>query len=342
MRSTVIDEMSGSEAPFLLMLAPMAGVTDLPFRRLARMCGADVTVTEFTSSAALSRDVARSWAKMATHPDEVPFIPQIFGGDLNEMVATVRALAPRADLIDLNFGCPAPKVARICAGAALMGEPDLLVAIVRACVDASDVPITAKLRTGVRQDARNIVELSQRLEDAGVVRLCVHGRTLAQRYRGEADWSLIKDVVQAVTIPVIANGDVVDAATAIACLDATGAAGLMVGRGAIGRPMIFAEIKQGLGLMSPEEVPWHNDLPGLEELSPQTRAFRIRRWCWEQYMRLARESGGLEASHVVRHAVAFTKGLPGAKSVRSDLHRMSTAHDLATSVLGFLSEATSE
>lgn len=123
-----------------LFLAPMSGVTDLPFRLLAKECGADVTITEFTNSTALTREAATSWRRMETHETEVPFIPQIFGGDPGDMATAAEMLAPTADVIDLNFGCPAPKVTNICAGAALMGEPDRLVNMVETIVEHVDVP----------------------------------------------------------------------------------------------------------------------------------------------------------------------------------------------------------
>jgi len=312
-----------------LALAPMAGVSDLPFRLLARECGADVTITEFTSSAGLSRDVANSWLKVESDSREKPFIPQIFGGDKDEMVQTVKMLQDKADLIDLNFGCPAPKVTRICAGAALMGEPEELVAIVDACIDASDVPISAKLRMGTGYLDNNIVELAPRLEESGIFRLCVHGRTLKQKYDGKADWDTIRQVVEEVDIPVFANGDVVDADSAQACLDATGADGLMIGRGAIGRPMVFHDIKTNLNWDS-SPPPW-----GLT-----TNPFAIRSWCWNRYVVFAEETTGLQRKWLNRHAVAFTKGLEGAKHAREILTKEKDPEKMAAGISKWLSEGS--
>ncbi len=145
--------------PRPLFLAPMAGVSDLPFRLLAKACGADVTITEFTNSTALSREAAVSWRKMESHETEVPFIPQIFGGDPGDMATAAEMLAPTADIIDLNFGCPAPKVTKICAGAALMGEPDNLVSMVDGIIQRVDVPVTAKMRLGTGQGANNALDI---------------------------------------------------------------------------------------------------------------------------------------------------------------------------------------
>ena len=325
----------GEERP--LYLAPMSGVTDLPFRLLAKECGADVTITEFTNSTALTREAATSWRRMETHETEVPFIPQIFGGDPGDMATAAAMLAPAADVIDLNFGCPAPKVTNICAGAALMGEPDRLVRMVETIVDRVDVPVTAKMRLGTGGSrANNSTEICQRLEDVGAQRLCIHGRTLKQRYSGEADWTSIKEAVGEVEVPVVANGDVVDAASAAACLGHTGASGLMIGRGAIGRPTVFSDIKVGLGWMKEDDLPWvtqHDDWHGLSDIG---RSFASRKWCWDRYIELSEATVGIQGKWMQRHAIAFTKGLPGARKVRTLMHDQDSAKAMANAISGFL------
>ena len=308
-----------------LFLAPMAGVTDLAYRLLASECGADYTVTEFTAASGLTRRNTNSWLKVETDPRENPFIPQIFGGDIDEMVTTVNLLQDRADIIDLNFGCPAPKVCRNDAGAALLRDPDKVVRMVRACIGTTNVPITVKMRLGTGSGENTALEICQRLEAEGVERICVHGRTLKQRYSGQSDWSQIRDIVQAVDIPVIANGDVVDANTAAACLEQTGAAGLMIGRGAIGRPTLFHEIKRDLG-WSEDKPPWGVDDPAV-----------ARHWCWERYVELSselyREHGN---KNLKRHAVSFTKGLPGASAMRVELHSIHDQQELGQRVSDYL------
>lgn len=325
----------GEERP--LYLAPMSGVTDLPYRLLAKECGADVTITEFTNSTALTREAATSWRRMETHETEVPFIPQIFGGDPGDMATAAAMLAPSADVIDLNFGCPAPKVTNICAGAALMGEPDRLVSMVETIVDRIDVPVTAKMRLGTGGSrANNSTEICQRLEDVGAQRLCIHGRTLKQRYSGEADWTSIKEAVEEVEVPVVANGDVVDAASAAACLRHTGASGLMIGRGAIGRPTVFSDIKVGLGWMEEDDLPWvarHDDWHGLSDIG---RSFASRKWCWDRYIELSEATVGIQGKWMQRHAIAFTKGLPGARKVRTLMHDQDSAKAMADAISGFL------
>ena len=324
----------GEERP--LFLAPMSGVTDLPFRLLAKECGADVTITEFTNSTALSRAATASWRKMESHETEVPFIPQIFGGDANDMVTAAEMLAPNCDVIDLNFGCPAPKVTKICAGAALMGEPDNLVSMVTDIVESVDVPVTAKMRLGTGASTHNAVEICRRLEKVGAQRLCVHGRTLRQRYSGVADWDYIKQVVESVEVPVIANGDVTDSESAAKCLEKTNASGLMIGRGAIGRPAMFGYLKVGLGWMEETDLPWvklHDDWQDLDETQ---QAFATRKWCWDRYIQLSKDTVGIQPRWMQRHAVAFTKGLPGGKKIRSIMHDMPTPEDFADAISEFL------
>tara|TARA_B100000575_G_scaffold266359_1_gene243637 strand:+ start:3859 stop:4854 length:996 start_codon:yes stop_codon:yes gene_type:complete len=310
-----------------LFLAPMAGVTDLAYRLLATECGADYTLTEFTAASGLSRKEAKSWLKMESHPMETTFIPQIFGGDKEEMVTTVEMLQDRADIIDINFGCPAPKVCKNNAGAALLRDPDQVVNLVRSCIDASNVPVTVKMRLGTGGIPNTALEITKRLESEGVMRVCVHGRTLKQRYSGEADWKSIREIVESVSIPVIANGDVVDSESAQMCLQSTGASGLMIGRAAIGRPMIFYDIKKNMGWID-NDPPWSVDNPVI-----------ARRWCWQRYLELCSEvypSGGSKNSK--RHAISFTKGLPGASAMRVDLHRAKNHEDLGEMVTSYLEQ----
>ena len=323
-----------------LFLAPMSGVTDLPYRLLAKECGADVTITEFTNSTALTREAATSWRRMETHETEVPFIPQIFGGDPGDMATAAEMLAPSADIIDLNFGCPAPKVTNICAGAALMGEPDRLVSMVETIVERVDVPVTAKMRLGTGGgSANNATEICERLQDVGAQRLCIHGRTLRQRYAGEADWTSIKEAVERVDVPVVANGDVVDAESAAACLEHTGASGLMIGRGAIGRPTVFSDIKVGLGWMELEDLPWVKLHDNWSTMGETEQAFASRKWCWDRYIALSEATVGIQGKWMQRHAIAFTKGLPGAKKVRTLMHEQETAKAMADAISGFLAGA---
>ena len=310
-----------------LFLAPMAGVTDLAYRILARECGADVTVTEFTAASGLTRKNTYSWLKVESDSRESPFIPQIFGGVIEEMTQTVEMLQDRADIIDINFGCPAPKVCRNDAGAALLRDPDRVVAMVSACIEVASVPITVKMRLGTGSGANTALEICRRLEEVGVERVCVHGRTLRQRYSGEADWSQIRKIVESVGIPVIANGDVTDSLTASKCLEHTGAAGLMIGRGAIGRPSIFYEIKRDLGWTN-DDPPWGDGDHAIARL-----------WCWDRYLELSEDLySDRPNKNLKRHAVSFTKGLPGASSMRVSLHRETDQRKLGRMVSEYLGD----
>ncbi len=361
----------GTGRPIPLFLAPMAGVTDLAFRLLASECGADVTVTEFTAAAGLSRADTRSWTKVSTDARETPFIPQIFGGEITDMVETVRLLSPDADVIDLNFGCPAPKVCRTSAGAALLGEPDRLVEIVARCIEAASCPISVKLRLGTGRGVATAQAIVQRLESLGVLRVAVHGRTLTQRYSGVADWDSIARIVESVEIPIIANGDIIDSASAAACLETTNAQGLMIGRGAIGSPEIFFEIKHGLG-WSKERAPWARELNNRQqspegqgrdngevgdivgdrvavEFGDNGRSERtgvnlieraiIKRWCWRRYLQIAAETESDGPSkNLKKHAISFTKGLPGSREMRIKLHSTYDDETLAAIVDSYLSQ----
>ena len=197
--------------------------------------------------------------------------------------------------------------------------------MVRRCISSTDVPISVKMRLGTGSGENTALEISQRLAEEGVLRICVHGRTLRQRYSGTADWNQIREISDSVDIPVIANGDVIDTYSAKACLQATGASGLMIGRGAIGRPTVFHEIKQGMG--------WSVGNPPWGEGSPS----KARRWCWDRYLELSEEvfdeSGG---KNLKRHAVSFTKGLPGASAMRVRLHSIQDKEQLGDEVSRYL------
>ena len=321
-----------------LFLAPMEGVTDLAFRLLTKECGADFTITEFTSSSGLSRHAERSWKKMSTDPRESPFIPQIFGGDVDDMVKTVQLLCEggKANIIDINFGCPAPKVCRSSAGAALMGDPDRLVSLVKSCIDESTVPITAKLRLGTGQGEDTVIEISKRLEEIGVSRLCVHGRTLKQGYSGTADWSLISKVVDAVSIPVVANGDIRNSNSALKCLEETGADGLMIGRAAIGNPQIFYDIKYELGWID-HSAPWiNNNSDKWDTASEIEQKFIARSWAWRKYLQYAEETGTMNLKSIRRHGVSFTKHLPGGSNFRSQIHMTKDLNSNSKLILDWL------
>jgi len=236
-------------------LAPMAGVTDLPFRRLCRQLGAALAAGEMLSADARLWDTRKSRLRRDHSGEPGPRVVQIAGGDPRMMAdAARRNVDAGAEIIDINMGCPAKKVCNKDAGSALLRDEALVAAILEATVSAVDVPVTLKIRTGWHPEGRNGVSIARIAEAAGIRALAVHGRTRACRFEGEAEYSTIAAIKQAVAIPVIANGDIDSPAKAARVLAETGADGVMIGRAAQGRPWIFREVEAALaGLAVPDE-----------------------------------------------------------------------------------------
>jgi len=227
-----------------LALAPMAGVTNLPFRLLCRRAGAGLVCSEMVSAVALCHDSRRTLAMLASDPRERPLSLQIFGGDPETMARAAAIICERAqpDLLDINMGCTVPKVTKGGAGACLLGDPGRAEAIVRAVTKASSVPVTVKLRARWRAGYPDAVELGQRFVDAGAAALVIHPRSAQGKFAAPLEWDLAARLVQAVPVPVWANGQVNSLEGARQVLAETGAVGLMVGRAALGNPWIFAQL----------------------------------------------------------------------------------------------------
>ena len=244
-------------------LAPMEDVTDASFRILCREAGAAMVTTEFVSSDGLVRDVSKTIAKMHTLEEEAPVAVQIYGNipeamvDAAKMAERAKELAGGhgADIIDINFGCPVSKIAGRGAGSGMMREPDKMVAITKAIVEAVGKPVTVKTRLGWDDSSKIIVDLAERLQDTGISALTIHGRTRCQMYKGEADWTFIGEVKNnpRMHIPIIGNGDINTAAKAKEAFDRYGVDGIMVGRASFGHPWIFTEIRHLLD--TGEELP---------------------------------------------------------------------------------------
>jgi tRNA-dihydrouridine synthase B len=231
---------------FPLLLAPMEDVSDPPFRALCKKHGADLMFTEFISSEGLIRDAIKSRKKLEFFEFERPIGIQIFGGDEEAMAMSARIVdAVQPDIVDINFGCPVKKVVCKGAGAAVLKDVDLMVRLTQAVVKSTHLPVTVKTRLGWDDNSINIMEVAERLQDIGIKALSIHGRTRAQMYKGEADWTMIEKVKNnpRIEIPIFGNGDINSPEKALEYKNKYGVDGIMIGRAAIGYPWIFNEIK---------------------------------------------------------------------------------------------------
>ena len=232
-----------------VFLAPMEDVTDPAVRLLCKRFGADMVYTEFVSSDALIREVNRSMQKLTICDEERPVAIQIYGRDTEAMVGAAKMVeAAGPDVLDLNFGCPVKKVAGKGGGAGMLQNIPKMLEITRAVVDAVKIPVTVKTRLGWNDESKIIVELAEQLQDCGIQALTIHGRTRAQMYTGQADWTLIGKVKEnpRMRIPIIGNGDITTPERAKECFDRYGVDAIMIGRGSFGRPWIFEEVKHYL------------------------------------------------------------------------------------------------
>ncbi len=291
----------------------MEGITDRSFRRMVRQLGGcGLTVTEFVSSEAMTRDVQHAWRTAEIDPDEHPVAIQIYGRTPERMAqAALCCQDLGADFVDLNLGCPAKKVVAGSSGAALMREPKLAAAILHAVGTALTVPFTVKMRLGWDHQQRNAPEIARMAEDAGASMVTVHGRTRAQGFRGRADWPAIAAVKQAVQVPVLANGDIRTVADGRRALAESGADGLMVGRAMLRNPWLLRQIG--------------DDMAGREPYEP-TFADR-RRILFEYFERMIDECEGRELwymGRIKKVTTFFTTGLPYGSRLRYNIHHSHT------------------
>ncbi len=291
-----------------VMLAPMEDVTDPSFRRLCKKYGADVVFTEFVSSEALVRDAKKSLRKLDVFDDERPVAIQIFGNNPETMAEAAKiAEAAAPDFIDINYGCPAKKVAGKGAGSALLCRPDLMESITSEVVKAVKLPVTVKTRIGWDQHSINILDVVKRLEGCGIKAIAIHGRTRAQMYKGYADWQWIKRAKDVASLPIIGNGDIWSAEDGPRMFQETGVDAIMVGRGAIGNPFLFREIKH---LLRTGEC-----------LASPTYHERIHVAIEHLKMSVERKGEKYGVLEMRRHYSTYLKGLPSVSRYRNDLVR---------------------
>ena len=309
-----------------VILAPMSGVTDLPFRRLVKRNGAGIVVSEMIASQAMIRQTRQS-VKMAENvPEEYPMSVQLAGCDPEVMADAARLNEDRgAAIIDINFGCPAKKVVNGAAGSALMRDERHAGRILEATVRAVRLPVTLKMRTGWDDRSRNAPRLARIAEESGIQMVAVHGRTRCQFYDGRSDWRFIRAVKEAVRVPVIANGDVETLEDVITCLSESRADGVMIGRGAYGKPWFLRQvmhyIRTGERLPDP----------------PLARQLRIVR---EHYRDMLNHYGIDTGVRVARKHIAwYSKGLPGSAEFRSRINRLQEPAQVLAAIRSFYEPA---
>ena len=301
------------ENPYVL--APMAGVTDLPFRLLCKEQGAGLLCIEMISAKALQYNNKNTKTLLEIDPRECPVSLQLFGADpdiISEQAKRIEELP--FQILDINMGCPVPKVVRNGEGSALMNQPRLVYDIVYKTARAIQKPVTVKIRKGFNDESVNAVEIARIIEDAGGAAVAVHGRTREQYYSGEADWDIIRQVKEAVHIPVIGNGDVTSGKRAIAMMEQTGCDGVMIGRGAQGNPWIFRE------LLEYERTGQIPKRPSKEQI----RKTMLR----HARLQIALKGDYLGIREMRKHVAWYTKGLEGSARLRDDINKVESYEEL--------------
>lgn len=301
------------ENPYIL--APMAGVTDLPFRLLCKEQGAGLLCMEMVSAKAIQYNNKNTKALLEIHPEELPVSLQLFGSDpdvISEIAKRIEELP--FSILDINMGCPVPKIVKNGEGSALMKNPKLVYEIVRKTARAIQKPVTVKIRKGFDDTCINAVEIAKIIEDAGGKAVAVHGRTREQHYSGKADWDIIRQVKEAVSIPVIGNGDVVSGESAIAIQKETGCDGVMIGRGAQGNPWIFSELLE-------------YERTGKMPLRPSVEAIK-KMMIRHAQLQMQYKGEYLGIREMRKHVSWYTSGLPNSAKLRDEINRVESYEEL--------------
>lgn len=314
-------KIGGLELDNPFFAAPLAGVTDAPYRRLCRRFGAALVYSEMVSAKGLYYNDKKTEQLLYIYEDEKPTAYQVFGSD-PEIMAYAAAELERRDnvILDVNMGCPVPKIVKNGEGSALMKDPERVYRIISAMTKAASKPVTAKIRAGFDESSKNAVEVAKAIEAGGAAAVAVHGRTREQYYSGHADWSIIAEVKKAVSIPVIGNGDVTDGKSAMAMMNETGCDFVMIGRGALGNPWIFRELTAA----------WKGEAyepPTLEEK---------KKIMLEQLDMMIELKGEYGAVREMRKFVGwYLKGAPGSASFRGSVNQITEAGELRRAIAEF-------
>lgn len=311
-----------------LFLAPMAGVTDLPFRRICREFGADVTYSEFVSSEGIVRQNEKTLRYMILDPADRPVGIQLFGQD-PDVLADAAVFAEsrfKPDIIDLNFGCPVPKVVKKGGGSAILKDLNRVHAVASAVVKAVKTPVTAKIRAGWNEQSVIIPEIGPILEDAGIRLITLHPRTTRMGYTGRSDWSLIAALKESVRIPVIGNGDIRSAGDALTMINETGCDGVMVGRGTFGNPWLLAQIRAAL----------QNENP-IPDPTPAEKCDLMKR----HFSDICDYYGPLQAFNLFKpHFAWYSAGIPHAARFKQAANRCRSVREMETVIHDFTGHAT--
>jgi tRNA-dihydrouridine synthase B len=312
-----------------VILAPMAGVTDLPFRLLAKEMGCGLVYSEMVSDKGLIYQNCHTLEMLKSHEQERPVAVQIFGSEPDSMAQAAKIVeaSGAADILDINMGCPTPKIVKNGEGSALMRQPQLAFEIMAQVVQAVQLPVTVKIRKGWDDRSVNAVQMAQLAEKAGVAAIAVHGRTREQFYTGQADWSIIKEVKAAVGIPVIGNGDIRSPYDARKILTETGCDGIMIGRGSQGNPWIFKQVAHYLA--------------SGEILPAPTFADRLEILFRHLDMLIACKGEYIGVREMRKHAAWYTKGLPHSAELRLKFNQAQSKEDF-TQILHQMPELAGE